>query len=271
LRKKWLLPALAAVLIAQAPAPASGPSTPVPAAPVPTAPVPGPLVQTANYGFVPDTHFVWHGPASAAGVIVWAHGKSGMVGTDVRGTPAPAYLHAFNAAGFDVVRFERAPFADDTLRAAAWLRDGLRDLRARGWKRIVAAGQSRGAWTSLQILDTPGLADAVIAISPAAHGGAGSPHLLAQDDDLRAMFSDAATPAARVAFVQFREDPFIGDADTRIRLLDRDLRPRVAAVLVIDRPDGFTGHGAGNDDAFATRYGGCLVRFVTAPRPPSAC
>jgi hypothetical protein len=45
----------------------------------------------------------------------------------------------------------------------------------------------------------------------------------------------------------------------------------VAALLVIDRPDGFKGHGGGNTAAFAERFGACLLRFATAPSPPAGC
>jgi hypothetical protein len=41
--------------------------------------------------------------------------------------------------------------------------------------------------------------------------------------------------------------------------------------LLIDRPEGVAGHGAGGSTAFNDRYGACLLRFATAPRPPASC
>ncbi len=67
------------------------------------------------------------------------------------------------------------------------------------------------------MLDTAGLADVVIAASPAAHGSGASTNLSAQDDDLRQLVADAAPSRTRVAFVQFTADPFMSDADTRAR------------------------------------------------------
>ena len=106
-------------------------------------PVPGPLVDTMNYGFFPDQRFLWHGPARASGVLVWAHGTSSGA-SDARGAEPPPLVRPFNDAGYDVIRFDRAPYVDSQIRAAGWLRDELPALRASGYRRIVVAGESRG-------------------------------------------------------------------------------------------------------------------------------
>jgi hypothetical protein len=231
---------------------------------------PGPLIETWNYAFVPDAHFVWHGPQAAAGVLVWAHGKAGN-GTDLRAVPAPPYVRVFNDAGWDVVRFNRAPAADTTERASSWLHDGLKEVRAMGWRAVIAAGDSRGGWNDLMLLDTPGLADVIIAVSPAAQGSGESLELGAQTDDLRAMLDDIPRQNTRVAFVQFDHDFFIGSADTRSRMMVRLVQPKVGALLLLDRPPGFSGHGAAYSPNFAPAYGACLLAFATAPTPPGRC
>ena len=231
-------------------------------------PSPGPMVDRINYGFVPDARFLWRGPAGARGVLVWSHGKSGDV--DIRGLQPPSFVRAFNNAGFDVVRFDRAPLADDPVRAAGWLRDELPALRHAGYHLVIAAGQSRGAWTSLQMLDTAGLVDVVIAASPAAHGAGSSTNLSAQDDDLRRIVADAEPWRTRVAFIQFSADPYMSDADTRARLIER-LRPKTGGVLLIDRPTGLSGHLAAGSAVFAKRFAACLAAFTTASPPPDRC
>ena len=230
---------------------------------------PPPLVDTINYSFAADARFWWHGPAAAAGVIVWSHGKQGS-DVDARGEQPPPVLRAFNDAGFDVVRFDRAPGVDVVQRARSWLQDELPLLRQMGYRTVVAGGQSRGGWTSLQMLDTPGLVDAVIALSPAAHGAGGDSNLLAQDDDLRAIVANAAPGRSRVVVAQFAGDPFAADEDGRAALLRR-LQPREAAVMLIDRPPGFTGHFGGVGQRFSNEFGSCLLRFVTAAVPPATC
>ena len=161
--------------------------------------VPGPLIATRDYAFAPDTRFFWWGPQSARGVLVWGHGKGN--GYDGRGQQPPDWVRAFNNGGFDIVRFEREPFADTADAAAEWLRKGLTTLRARGWRMVVVAGQSRGAWNSLQVLDTPGLADAVIAVSPASFSSQGT-----QEADLFRILHGIRASTARVAVAQFKGD-----------------------------------------------------------------
>jgi hypothetical protein len=228
-------------------------------------PVPGPLIEARDYAFVPDPRYIWHGPQTALGVYVWAHGTGAA--QDSRGIQPQPHVRAFNDAGFDIVRFDRAPTTDYPDEAAEWLHAGLAALRARGWRTIVAAGQSRGAWNSLQALDTPGLADAVIAISPARFSSQ-----ITQEADLsRILRRAASSPHARVAVAQFTGDIYVRDMPGRIDML-RDLLPsRVAATLVIDQPEGITGHGGGNTADFARRFGRCLLRFVTDTVPPKEC
>jgi hypothetical protein len=219
--------------------------------------VPRPLIETWNYSFAPDARFFWRGPALARGVYIWAHGTS----SDPNGLQPPPHVRAFNNAGFDVVRFDREPNADDVDRAALWLRDGIRTLRKTGWKAVIAGGHSRGAWNCLQMLKTANLADVVIAESPAAHGIASGFFMSSQTDDLRQIVNDVPDTRTRLAFVQFGNDPFIGDADTRARLIAR-LRPRLGGLLMIDRPPGFSGHLAARDLRFAVRFSGDLLQFA---------
>ena len=175
-------------------------------------------------------------------------------------------VRAFNNAGFDIVRFDRAPSTDYADDAAGWLRKGLASLRAQGWRMVVVGGQSRGAWNSLQVLDTPGLADAVVAISPARFNSQTT-----QEADLSGILHAARSPTARVAIAQFKGDIFVRDMPGRIDMLHGLIPPRVAATLVIDQPEGITGHGGGGSFDFAHRFGRCLLRFVTEPVPPRSC
>jgi hypothetical protein len=219
-------------------------------------PVPAPMFSTWNSAFVPDSRYLWQGPARSSGLYVWAHG---LGGGDNRGLQPQPHVRLFNNVGFDVMRFDRCPSADDTERAAGWLRDGLARLRAMGWRRVIVGGQSRGAWNALQMLDTPGLADVVVAISPAAQGECGGPFMSSQTDELRRIADGVATWTESVlAFVQFAGDRYIGDADRRRDLIEQ-LRPRLSRLLMIDRPVGFSGHGAGADPRFAELYGPALL------------
>jgi hypothetical protein len=223
-----------------------------------------------TWEIVPDQRYLWRGPAAASGAIVFGHGR-GLPDQDNRGRQPQPWVRHFNNAGYDVFRFDRHPNTDEERRAAAWLREGLAALRGLGYRAVVVSGQSRGGWNALQALSQPGLADAAIAIAPAAHGSGASLNLSGQTDQLRRIAREAASPAARVAFVQFALDPFSADNDGRAAIVREVLGPRVAAVLVIDRPEGFTGHGAGGEWQFGERFGPCLLGFVTERAPRAAC
>ncbi len=230
---------------------------------------PPPLVSTMNYDFVPDPRYFWHGPAAARGVVVWAHGSNGP-DIDLRGLQPLPFVRAFNNAGYDVIRFQRAPLVDTVLRARGWLADELPALRRMGYRRVVVGGESRGGWTSLQMLDTAGLADAVLAVVPAAHGTGDSMNLTAQDDDLREIVADAPPSQTRVALVQFLNDPFTSNLEAHAQLMQR-LRPKIGALLLIDRPPGFSGHFGANGAAFAQDFAACLLHFADDSAPPAAC
>jgi len=237
-----------------------------------TAPEPpsGARLASWNHETLPDPRFLWWGPDRARGVLVFAHGR-GANGADSRGNQPHAWTRRFNNAGFDVWRFDRHPVSDDKQRAAGWLRADLAEMRRRGYRRIVVAGQSRGAWNALMALDTPGLVDVAIAIAPAAHGEAGSPNLPRQLDDLRALVAAAAGAVeARVAVATFLNDPFAASPDGRAELF-RQLGERSAAFLLIDRPENLPGHGAGASIVFNDRYSLCLFNFATAVSPPRSC
>ncbi len=226
----------------------------------PAGPPPPPrpaLIETWNYIFVPDRRFLWRGPDAATGVYVWAHGTS----TDPLGLQPPPHVRVFNNAGYDVVRFDRVPNADDVIRAEGWLRHGLGAMRQAGWRRVIAGGHSRGGWNCLQMAKFPGLADALIAESPAAQGVASGFYLSSQTDDVRQIVDDVPPTRSKLAFIQFRDDPYIGSAESRLSLVE-SLRPRLGGLLVIDRPAGFSGHFAARQLGFAERFGAALLSFA---------
>jgi hypothetical protein len=220
----------------------------------------GPLAGGPGWLLAPDGRFLWHGPGRARGAYLWAHGRS-PGGADSRGAQPQPHVRAFNNAGYDVIRFDRDPATDETEASAAWLREALGELRARGYARVVAGGQSRGAWNALQALDTPGLVDAVIAIAPAAHGPRGSPAQAWALDDLRGIVAAARSRGTRVAVANFEGDEFDPDPEQRAAILGV-LDSRTAGLLLLDRPAGIVGHGGGGDWRFTLRYGPCLLEFV---------
>jgi hypothetical protein len=225
--------------------------------PVPEAPLAG----GAGWAVQADHRFLWHGPRQARGAYLWAHGRAAG-GADSRGAQPQPHVRAFNNAGYDVLRFDRDPATDETEAGALWMHQALKSLREAGYTRVIAGGQSRGAWNALQALDTPGLVDAVVAIAPAAHGPTGSPAHAWALDDLRRIVAAARAPDARVAVASFSGDEYDPDPAQRAAILGTLTSPRVGALLLLDRPRGISGHGGGADWRFTLRYASCLVEFV---------
>jgi hypothetical protein len=229
------------------------------------------IIAERGYEVVPDRRFFWFGPQAAEGVVLFGHGFGGAK-ADYRGSQPPGYLRALNDVGYDVIRFDRDPGWDhDPDLVATWLRGALAELRRRGWRTIVSAGQSRGAWNALQMLATPGAADAIIAASPAQSGVDPGWLILNGETSFYSLLAGIPRQSTRVAFIQFREDPFAGGEERRAERVRRMLAPQVGAMLMIDRPDGLKGHGAAASTDFAVRFGNCIMHFVRDPNPPTGC
>jgi hypothetical protein len=231
------------------------------------------LLGDERYAIVLDSHFIWHGPQAARGVIVWGHGLDGRR-ADLRKGPTQPYLHALNGAGYDILRFERDPEWDGNGRLdsiVAFLRDSLIELRHRGWKTVIAAGQSRGGINSLLLLKSPGVVDAILAVSPALAGTDPGEVNTRGEVQFYTMLSDVPPQPTRVMFAQFEGDPFVGNEDKRVRRLHEMLEPQIGPMLIIDRPAGLTGHHGGNSEQFAARFSDCIAHFVMDPTPPQSC
>jgi hypothetical protein len=223
-----------------------------------------PLASGTGWSLTPDSRFLWHGAAAARGAYLWAHGRS-PGGTDSRGSQPQPHVRAFNNAGYDVIRLDRDPLTDETEAGAAWMRAALVELRRQGYGRVVAGGQSRGAWNALQALEHPGLADAVVAIAPAAHGPRGSQAQAWALEDLRSIVTAARSRLTRVIVANFAGDEFDPDPEQRAAIFGV-LASRSAGLLLLDRPAGIAGHGGGGDWRFTLRYGPCLLDFAEGRR-----
>jgi hypothetical protein len=216
--------------------------------------------------FTSSASYFWFGPAKAKGAIVWSHGNNGQA--DERGEPTPPYVRRFSNAGWDVYRFDRDPRYDRMDWGIRHLIDGVRALRAAGYAQVIAAGQSHGAWHSLEALRENGLLDGVIAAAPAHHGtwSQGASVGLQGLDDFRALIRRIGETRTPIALFVFDGDPFDPDPTARAAYAREHLGTS-APLLVIERPTGIAGHAGAQGAIFNRRYGACVVDFFTAPRP----
>ncbi len=217
------------------------------------------------------------GPGVARGVVIWAHGYAGA-DRDLRNLAAPGFISILNDAGWDVLRFDRAPGDDALFTSLPRLTDGLAAVRAAGYRQTVLGGQSRGGWQAIMAASArPELVDAVIATAPAAHGEASrANNLLAGLDDFRRLLA-GLPPGPRLAVALFDGDDFDPDPAKRAAMLESLARDRRAPTLALwpqapgqgaggqPQPQSLRGHGAAYDLRFTLLYGACLLTLVQGP------
>ena len=208
----------------------------------------------------PSPAFTPAGPQQARGVVVWLHG-----GYDSDTEPLPPvedWVARLAQRGYDIWRFDRTPGQDPLVAGGEALMRGVAALRQGGYRRVIVAGQSRGAFIALAALAHPELVDAVAAISPAAHGTRPERRAQAMSDFHDRL--DAARGPMRFALVQLDDDPFDPDADGRVAMARAAAARAGLLLFLIDRPPAPRGHMGSYEPEFDAMFGECLARFLDA-------
>ena len=198
------------------------------------------------------------GGGRALGAVIWSHGRS--LQKECSLVPTPDYIGAFRAAGWDTFRLNRPSVTDTLAESASALADEAEALKHRGYRRVVLAGQSFGAFISLIAAGRSDAVDAVIGTAPAAYGSSQSNPAGYGLNASRLYDLLGAVRHARVALFFFEGDIF--DPGDRAPIADEILRTRGLAHLIVDRPAGLPTHWASISPAFAAQFGPCLVAFA---------
>jgi hypothetical protein len=206
----------------------------------------------------PGFHRPLLGPKKAQGVIVWSHGRSIWAEDDQ--SPTPPYLLSLRGAGWDVLRFDRKREGDTLEESSRRLARHAALFKKEGYKRVVLAGQSFGAFLALIAADQSSAVDAVVATAPAAFGSFqefyGSWRLNAS----RLYPLLRRVKRARVMLFFFHGDDF--DPGGRAAMARAILEKRRLGYAVIDQPEYFVGHLAAGSGLFMRRFGGCIRAFA---------
>ncbi len=213
--------------------------------------LPAPL--RAEHGCRPDPAFPRHGAARAAGALVWLHAHY----TEGAPPALPPFLEPL-AARWDVWRIDRPPRFDPLDPGAALLAEAVAALRRDGYRKVAMVGESRGAFIAVMALRYPALADALVALAPAAHGTRVERRAQALADWRAALAATAPGAVARGGLVLFAGDPYDPDPAARAAAFLDAMRNAGAKALVIDQPEIPMGHGAARDPAFDPRFGARL-------------
>src|SRR5437667_6790363 len=198
------------------------------------------------------------GPAQAKGAIVWSHGRS--INAEDSESPTPAYLAALREDGWDVMRFDRMSHGDTLSDSTKRLVDHTASLKKNGYKQVVLAGQSFGAFLALMAADSSADVDAVIATAPAAYGSFDDFYDSWKLNASRLYPLFEQVKRARVMVFYFHGDDF--DPGGRGEQSRTILSKRGVGYAVVDQPAFLTGHWASSTGLFLRRYGGCIRDFA---------
>ncbi len=110
----------------------------------------------------------------AVGGVLWLHGgvSPGQFETaeTLDGQLAPEWLGRLAALGWNVWRYNRTPGHGPLTEGEAGMIRGLEGPHAAGYRRVIVVGFSRGAFIGMAAQARPDLVEAVVLLSPAAHG-----------------------------------------------------------------------------------------------------
>ena len=215
-------------------------------------------IPAAAIGLDPAFHQSLLGPQRATGVVVWNHGRS--LDSEDYESPTPPYLRVLRDSGWDVLRFDRLRDGDTLSRSAQRLVDIVARLKQRGYRQIVLAGQSFGAFLALMAADDFAAVDAVVATAPAAFGDfqgyydtwrLNAARLYPLLDHIR---------RARVMLFFFHGDDFDpGGRGVEARSI---LSQHGSGFVVVDQPAYLVGHWISSSGAFLRRFGDCIREFA---------
>ena len=214
----------------------------------------------------PEPYWQNKGPQGAAGLIVWSHGY--MQGVDATVSAPQGQVGNFTATGYDLYRFDRQWIRDWPGDATA-LADAARQAKAMGYRRVILAGQSAGAWVSMAAAMRGAPVDGVISVAAAHHG-----EVINMTDTSRAR-SDwqqvvkGIKPGPRLVVVNFVDDSY----DVGRRMDDAKAAFAASGVdaIVISNPEGFKGHGAAGSNAFPRKFGACIYGFIETGTRAAPC
>lgn len=200
------------------------------------------------------------GAEHARGAVIWSHGRS--ITTEDSLSPTPYYMAALRRAGWDTFRFNRMRDGDTLQTSAAALAREAARLKAAGYRKIVLAGQSFGAFLALMAAGESDDIHAVVATAPAAYGSFEEFHESWQRNATRLYPLLESVRNARVMLFYFHGDDF--DPGGRGTQSEAILSARKIDHLVLDQPANLTSHWAASTGLFVRRFGGCIRDFIEA-------
>ena len=198
------------------------------------------------------------GPKKAKGAVVWSHGRS--ITTEDSKSPTPVYLQALRDDGWDVLRFDRLSRGDTLNDSSRRLVEYTAALKKKGYRQVILAGQSFGAFLSLLAADASPQVDAVVATAPAAYGSFDEFYDSWRLNATKLYPLLEQVQRARIMVFYFHGDEF--DPGGRGERSREILAERGLGFSVIDQPAYLKTHWAASSGLFLRRFGDCIRDFA---------
>lgn len=204
-----------------------------------------------------------YGYQNAKGIIFYFSGYSAYTWPhDLIDEELPQYIKTINKKGYDIAKVNIPFYNRDPLMIpdiALFISQLFNEYRTKGYKKIIFAGQSRGAWSILhasRYIDSPDVY--YILTTPVAHGAKGkSWNFRKQDIEFKKLISHIVTGS--FVFFFFQNDPY--DTGKKARILSENFSKKIL-TMVVDRPENLTGHGSAWSHLFDITYSQSLVHFI---------
>jgi hypothetical protein len=224
---------------------------------------------TIKLTVVPAELAEMHGPLEAKGLIIYTPGNYVDSEPEPLAKHVPTYLQSLSERGWDVYRANVNYFDQYTIKRGQLARKMMAlaaDWRKVGYKRVVLAGQSAGAWNAILGLKREPNNDAVYAVLSSAPSGYGRTR-----DNL---YRDNAYQNASKLYEMLEEIPshvriglffFTGDEnalEARGPRSEEILTDRGIPHLVLDNPPAVAGHSGAWMLSFDRYYGKCVAAFL---------
>lgn len=213
------------------------------------------------------------GPQKAKGVIYFVRGYTSSPPAWDKWLQVPYFVKTLSEEGFDVISAKAAAATQKRLRSfesleggAAYIVRRVSDLRKQGYRKVVLAGHSWGAWTILSAQQGKGVGDALILSAPAVYGpkvfrsGRANPDYEMDLTKFGPLIRNVRIPTVLLLFNN--DDYEHGD---RGKIASAHFAEASVPNLLIDKPAAFSGHFAAWVPIFDYAFGECISDFLARP------
>ena len=214
------------------------------------------------------------GPGKAVGIVYFVDGLDSHKRSRDDYHATYPYIYGLNTRdGWDVIaaKFPNAEhYSFNSIPGSSkYIIARLAALKAQGYKRVILAGQSWGAWVTVDVARRDGadkVIDAILLTAPANYGmrvfnGKPNPYFGMNKSEYLENIKTIRIPTIATFF---RDDEF--DPGGRGPITRDTLKRNGVPAVVIDNPAHFLGHGAGWLPEFDYAYRACINAFLKQPK-----